>query len=154
GAKGAGSGAADLRLVQRGRLRAELAVRSGGEIRGRRAPVHGAAAAAGRRPAHVQLWRRRKALAVQQAMAGKRIMPRRHTRVVLRISSRAAGGFADTLGRCAPVSPAAIMTPHTRALTAAGISSSALTRAAGLRAIRRVTARTAASASRTGRTGT
>ena len=65
-------------------------------------------------------------------MAGKRIMPRRHARVVLRISSRAAGGFADTLGRCAPVSPAAIMTPHTRALTAAGISSSALTRAAGL----------------------
>ena len=46
------------------------------------------------------------------------------------------------------------MTPQTRALTAAGISSSALTRAAGLRATRRVTARAAASASRIGRTGT
>ena len=62
-------------------------------------------------------------------------------------------GLRRHAGPGAPVSPAAIMTPHTSALTAAGISSSALTRAAG-RGRPTGSARTAASASRTGRTGT
>jgi hypothetical protein len=82
-------------------------------------------------------------------------MPRRHIRLVLRMSSRAAGGFADAwAGRCAPESPAAIMIPHTMALSAAGSSNSARTREAGLRAIRRIRLRNAASASDTGRVGT
>jgi hypothetical protein len=56
-------------------------------------------------------------------------MPRRHIRLVLRMSSREAGGFADAwAGRCAPESPAAIMIPHTKALSAAGSSNSARTR--------------------------
>jgi hypothetical protein len=70
-------------------------------VRGGCAPVHGEPAAAGGRPAHVRLRRSRRPRR-QQARAGKRIIPVRHIRLDLRMSSRAAGGLTDTEAAARP----------------------------------------------------